>query len=78
MSYLCIIVLEFSKTIVTFKINTLKVVKIEFFNSVNFGRESGFSKGLGSTFSEGQIPGLDLLCKVCPKNFSCKHEIHLI
>ena len=78
MSYLCIIVLEFSKTIVTFKINTLKVVKIEFFNSVNFGRESGFSKGLGSTFPEGQIPGLDLLYKVCPKNFSCKHEIHLI
>ena len=78
MSYLCIIVLEFSKTIVTFKINTLKVVKIEFFNSVNFGRESGFSKGLGSTFSEGQIPGLDLPYKVCPKKFSCKHEIHLI
>ena len=70
--------LEFSKTVVTFEIHPFKFVKNEIFNSVNFGMESGLSKGLGSSFSEGQIPCLDLLYKLCPKNFSCKHEMRFI
>ena len=53
--------LEFSKTIVMFKISTLKFVRNESLtHTVNFSIESAFSKGPGSAFSEcpGPVQGL--------------------
>ena len=51
MPYLDIFGLKFSKTIVTFKSNSLKFVKHESLTYTgNSGVESIFSKGLGSTF----------------------------
>ena len=56
------------KNIVIFEISTLKFVKYESLTViVNFGRGSAFSKGLGSTFSEGPGPGPGPLYEVCLK-----------
>ena len=53
------------KTIVIFEISTLKfVISESLTHTVNFATGSAFSKGSGSTFSEGLGPGP--LYKVCP------------
>ena len=66
MFYLGIIGIEFLKNIVIFEISTLKLVKNEFLTrTVNFDIGSAFSKGLGSTLSEGLGPGPGPLYKVC-------------
>ena len=58
--------LEFLKTIVIFEISTLKFVKNESLtHTVNFCIGSAFSKGQGSTFSEGPGSGPGPLYKVC-------------
>ena len=68
MAYLCIFGLEFRKSIVIFEISTLEFVKNESLtHTMNFGIGSAFSKGPGSTFSEGlgPGPGPGPLYKVC-------------
>ena len=66
MPYLGIFGVEFQKTIVIFEISTLKfVIHESLIHTVNFGIGSAFSKGLGSTFSEGPGPGPGLLYKEC-------------
>ena len=47
---------EFQKTIITVEVSSLKFVKNESLtHTVNFGTDSAFPKGLGSTFSEGLV-----------------------
>ena len=66
MPYLGIFGPEFQKTIVIFEISTLKFVKNESLTyTMNFDRESAFSKGPGSAFLEGPGLGLGPLYKVC-------------
>ena len=66
MPYLGMFGLEFLKIIVIFEISTLKFVKNESLtHTVNFCIGSAFSKGLGSTFSEGPGSGPGPLYKVC-------------
>ena len=67
MHYLGIFGLYFLKTIVLFEISALKFIIIESLtHTVNFSIGSAFSKGLGSTFSEGSSPVPGPLYKVCP------------
>ena len=50
---------------IVFEISTLEFVKNQFLNDIaNFG--SAFSEGPGSTFSDGLVPGLNLLYEGCP------------
>ena len=68
MPYLGIFGLEFQKSIVIFEISTLESLKNESLtHRMNFRVGSVFSKGLGSSFSEGPCPGPgpDPLFKVC-------------
>ena len=58
MASLGIFGLESETTIVIFEINTLEFIKNELLTIiVNFDKGSVFSKGPGSTFSEGLGPG---------------------
>ena len=66
MAYFSICGLEFLKTIVIFEINTLKFVANESLtHRVNFGIGSAFSKGPGTTISEGSGPGLLYKVRCC-------------
>ena len=64
--YLDIFELEFEKTIIIFESSTHRSYKNEFLTYIlNFGIEPAFSKGPGSTFSEGPCPGPGPHCKLC-------------
>ena len=66
MSYLDIFGLEVLITIVIFEICTLEFVKhLSLTHIMNFGIGSGFSKGMGSTFSECPGQSRDPPYKVC-------------
>ena len=65
-SYLGIVWLEFQKTSVAFEISSLAFVKNEFFtHRVNFITGPIFSKGPGSTFSQGLGRGPCSFYNVC-------------
>ena len=67
MPYLDISGLAFKNIMVIFQIRIHKFVKFEFLtNAMNFCIGSTFSKGSGSAFSEGPVPGPVPLYKVCP------------
>ena len=64
--YLDIFELEFEKTIIIFESSTHRSYKNEFLTYIlNFGIEPAFSKGPGSTLSEGPCPGPGPHCKLC-------------
>ena len=69
--YLGIVWLEFQKNSVVFEISSLAFVKNEFFtHRVNFIIGPIFSKGPGSTFSQGLGPGPRSIYNVCCRQIS--------
>ena len=67
---------EFLRTIVLFENSNLEFVKHESLtHTMNFDIGSAFSKGLGSAFSEGSVPGSGPLYKVCLYFDSVMHKI---
>ena len=62
--------LEFQKTFVIFEISTFEFVKNELLtHTKNFGMESAFSKGPGSSFSEDSGLGPGPHIKYAVKNY---------